>query len=107
MWCHHVTPKHQRDATKSTEIQPPYITIMYGRKTLKTRTCPHCKVDIKARGYASHEKSCHNKQVKQREDEVFHCSRESQSSVAERIPPGETPPVMLSYILKPYGIYLP
>jgi hypothetical protein len=76
---------------------------MYARKTLKTRTCPHCQVDIKARGYASHERSCYNKQVKQREDEAFH-SR--QSAVAERIPPGETPIVILYFetLLDPSSI---
>lgn len=70
---------------------------MYGRKTLKTRICPHCQVDIKARGYVSHERSCRNKQVKQQEDEAFHCSRESPSSVAEQMPPGEKSSIILYF----------
>jgi hypothetical protein len=57
-----------------------------GRKTYKTRTCPHCHTDIKARGYVSHERSCRSKRTKQREDAAFH---KSQHSVTEGTPLGK------------------
>jgi hypothetical protein len=55
------------------------------RKTYKTRTCPHCDTDIKARGYASHEKSCNSKRVKRQQDAAFHAS---QHPAVGSIPPG-------------------
>jgi hypothetical protein len=57
-----------------------------GRKTMKIWTCPHCYIDIKARGYTSHEKSCNCKWVERREDAAFH---RHQLSAARSIPPGE------------------
>ena len=56
-----------------------------GRKTYKTHTCPHCDTDIKAHGYASHEKSCNSKRVKRQEDAPFHAS---QHPVVGSVPPG-------------------